>query len=52
VFVDIEHAGSELPILPTAGSTLTDLTETVGRRESVERRGPGVGRRGHEEEVV
>jgi len=48
--VDVEHAGSKLPIHPTAGSTLTHLTETVGRRKSVEGRGTGVGRRGHEEE--
>jgi len=50
VFVDVEHTGSELPIRPTTSGMLAHLTKTVGRRESVEGRGTGVGRRGHEEE--
>jgi len=49
MFKGVEDTGSKLPALPTTRGTLAHFTEAIGRGKSVEGRGTGVGRSGHEE---
>jgi len=50
VLVKVELEGSKLPVLPRIVSSLPNLTKMVRGRKSVEERGTGVRRSGHEEE--